>query len=402
MDKLNRISLILLSFLVALILITNIIKLFDNETIDYIQAIKVTAYDEIESFGVFLREETIVDDKLHNYMHITVESGQRIGNNQVLANIYSNASYLQISEQIEDLKREKEVLANITSSNMSNVESTKISLMINDKIAQLNHDIDKNNLKATTDIVTEIQNTSLKSAYSQMSKEELAVEKNALEEQIRQKELLLESNVTSIKSPISGSFILGIDGYEGLLDVNVDDIENLEKEGRIINKADQKLGKIITEYVWSFACAIDNDKVDAIGKSKNLQIVFSDLPTNYISISVKEVIAEEFKSVVIFTGNFTNEQILEMRTSDVRIVLNSYDGISIPKKSTRVIDNKIGVYTLSGNRSVYKEIEPIFETSDSYIIKIKPSTEIITQKDIIAGDKIITSSKYIKDNQIVK
>ncbi|MFI3226402.1 MAG: HlyD family efflux transporter periplasmic adaptor subunit [Clostridia bacterium] len=398
MGKIYRICVICLVFLTSLVIATNLTKYVFTREVEYTSALEITTYDDIESYGIFLRDEYIVENEFDSYVHIDITNGSRVKKGQDIGIIYNDRAYLEESMEISELRDKLAVINNVATITQTMSDSLKTAVQINASIAEFNQNLDPNDLSTVSYNLSEIENIALKSAYSQMTKAELADEIEILENQIAQKQLKISGDMQTVTADVTGLFIETIDSYENISEVTVDTIKEVVDAGNQNYADNEQIGKIITSHEWEFACVVDNDYVDAILKATKPRLIFESMPSNEISVTVSEVIKEDEQSVVIFAGKATNETILEMRSSNVQIVLKSYNGIKIPKQSAVVVDGVLGIYTLSGNQSSFKEIVPIFEKENYYVINI---TSQATNKDIIIGDKIITNSSVFSKTQFM-
>lgn len=389
MIKIYRCSLLLLVFLICLVVSTNFVKHAFSNKIEYSQVTAIKTYDDVLSYGIFLRNEYIVINDKNDYVHIDVNNGSRVKKGQDIAITYNNHSFLEQSVEISRLRDKLYVIDSVATITSIISDNLKTSVQINSSIAEFNQNLDPNDLSSVNYNLTEIQNTALRGAYSQLSKTELSIEKEYIEKEIALKQAEIIGEMSTITADFTGTFVQMIDSYENIQNVTVDTITDIVNTGNRNFANNEVIGKIIIDNNWKFACVVDNDEVERILDATRPRLIFESMPSNEIDVTISEIIKEENQSIIIFEGKATNETILEMRSSDVQIVLRTYSGIKIPKQSTLVINDVLGIYILNGSQKKFKEIDPIFEKENYYIIKLVNSA---TNSDIIVGDKIVTSS----------
>lgn len=399
MNKAFKVFLSIFLVLVVIVVVSNYYMLNGKQKIEYIYAQVETVYDNIEASGMFVRTEHIIENTSNDYVHITVRNGERVGKNHSVAILYSDQSYVEQSESLDILLNEQSVLNTVTNGSQSSTEVTKTSILINNMISNFNGNLNPDNLTSTEDIVSNIQTMSIRSAYSLMPQSEITVKKQQISDSINSRRNVLSENMTTIKSTVSGNFINGVDGYENIEEVNSDIILNAIENNAHIKQNQNIIGKIVPNYKWDFLVVVDLEYVQKFENNSNIKVVFESIPDRFIDVSVKKIDIEEEKAVITISGDYTNEEILSMRTSNVDIIFKTYSGIKIPKSATRIVGDKLGIYTHSGFQATFKEIKPIFDKEDYYIINTSKNA---TSADIIVGDKIVTKSIQLSDQKVMK
>ncbi len=385
MYKIGRIAWIVLGIFAILLIATNGIQSFYRNKIEYETVVYDEIFEYVDTFGIILREEKMVGANLGNYTDIVLNSGDKVAKGDTIANIYTDNSHIFIESELEELYMMREILSETTSS-VDN--SVKTSLLINDGLVNFNASLDENDITQITDNSDSIKLLSLRNAFGSMTESQIMSEIDSISSQITEKERILSSSESKILAEYAGFFISGVDGYENMSEPTVSEIEKLD--GTLIENVETKniLGKIVTSYEWYYTCAMSAEDAEIFEKEKYVDIIFSSSQDDIIEVYAEKVVYDEEKAVVYFKGDTHYDYVLNMRTSEARIILDSHYGIKIPKEATRVVDGTLGVYMASGPVSVFKTIEPIYEEDDFYVAKIK---ETGTSKDILEGDKIIIS-----------
>ena len=395
MNKLNKISVLILASLVIFLVTMHGVKYFMVGNIKYTYATKITTYEDIDTLGIFIREEILIEKSTSDLTYMLIESGDKVAQGDNIALNYSDEKYLELNEKLVMLKEEEKLLKSITVVNQNQSEGTKTAILINNQIANLNQNLDDSNIEKSDDIIEDIKNMSLKSSYSQMSKDAINLRNAELKAEIASTENLIDNHISTVKSSHAGYFICGTDGYENVSvdEINVSYMEALKNKNISLNT--DEFGKIITNFNWTLAVLVDTTMVEAMEDASRLRIYLENVSHNEIPVEIIDIKTEGDKSIVFLQGDFTSQEILEARTTDVKIILREHSGIKIPKEATRVKDGVLGIYSLRGHQAVFKKIEPIFEKDDYYLIESNGTA-------IISGDKIITESKQLNENQIVK
>ena len=103
-------------------------------------------------------------------------------------------------------------------------------------------------------------------------------------------------------------------------------------------------------------------------------------------------------AVVVFRVNVLPKEFSYKRFQSAEIVLNSIEGISVPKKALRVVDGVEGVYILVGDVVRFRAVERIAEKDGYYIAHLKTNKELFEES---VNDEILVKSLSLYDNIIV-
>lgn len=387
MNKIYKISGWILTSLAVILVFTSITKSFFRDKITYVEASYVKIYEDIDTFGVFTKEETLVERSVQGYTDLSISSGDKVSKNQTIAQVYSDDSYVRLNKEILELENLLQILESL-----DNYTNLKTNLLINDNIVNFGETLDKNKVTDIYALTNELQLLLLKKSFSTMSQVEILNEIGSINTQIATKNQSLDKNQISVFSPETGYFIEGIDGFEGINEFSVDEILELENQRVEVEIDEEYLGKIVTDFNWYYMCVVSELEYQAIKDVKNIELIFDKLPTAVISVELFDYEMDNGFVMLTFKGSSHQNEIFKLRTSNAQIILDTHYGVSVPKEATRVLDGKIGVYTVSGSNQVFKLITKIYEGYDFFLIEQKKNP---TSLDIIPGDKIIVGSKNL-------
>lgn len=396
MEKINKIILGLFVILATSVIVLNVVKYVSNGNMQYSYVTYLKTYDDIDTYGMFLRDEEIMDEKIDKLTYLVVDSGKKIAKGDTIAMLYQEEKYLDLSIELDDLYEQKELLESVTVSSQVDQDSTQTSMLLNSKIATLALNLQEGNFSESIDDIDDVKNSLLKNTYSQMELDEFAEVQVELESQIATLESQITNQVDNITSPRAGYFIYGIDGYENIEKDQID-VEYLSQayEDDIELDYSNVFGKIATGFNWQLAVVVENEQVTQMKQASKLRILIEDLSDKEILVDIVDVVVDGDKSIVYLQSNFINEDILQTRVTDVKIILREYEGLQVPKESTRIVDGVMGIYCLRGYQAVFKEINIILEKENYYLIDFNGI-------DIINGDKVIIESKELTDKQVIK
>ena len=144
---------------------------------------------------------------------------------------------------------------------------------------------------------------------------------------------------------------------------------------------------------------------------KKYTLAFPDSGDEEIDMSLYKVVSEtdSATAVAVFRVNVLPSDFGYKRFHCAEIVLNSLEGISVPKKALRVVDGVEGVYILVGDVIRFRAVERIAEKDNYYVAKLKTNKELFEEsvndevlvKSLSLYDNIIVSGKDLFDGKIV-
>ena len=359
--------------------------------IETIDAVSVTAIDKINTTGVFIRDQYPIEWKSNEMSEFLVEDGEKVSNGQNIALLFTDESSREQYAHHKELTSRLEVMKEGGAFLFDVSDNAKFSLLIKSAVsdyaeAQISGDISEIN-EATYQLnsLIDLQKNNIS------TQEEYDNEIAALENEIAKYKNAAYSG-SYIKSNKAGYFFKASDDFDerytiaGLEMLTCDDIQEA-----VENKdasPDYSVGKIVTGFEWYFAVEITDAQVKKLNNHENVKLVFPHVSTKEEPAELVEIRNEESgRNLAIFKCTHMDGQLLTNRTQQAEIVLGTYTGIKIPKTSIRQEGGKWGVYCLVGEKSVFKEIEWLFETDSYYLVKQAESID----EGLFEYDKIIIS-----------
>lgn len=368
---------------------------------------------DIDLNGFFIRDEIMLDVQKSGVVSYQFRNAQKISNGAVIANIYESEQDIINLKTIERLEKEKAILEE--AHNKETIEGQKLDLL-NSQIfsakAELVRQVDENNFSniSTTfnDLMFLINKTAV-CVNSELNYDETVASLQAQIDSLRGR---LPAQNEVVTTPNSGYFSGVVDGYESVLtpellkDLSVQKVEDILKNPP--KETPQSIGKLVNENTWSFVSTVSNKDIDGLQKAYAtdafVKLRFNSASTREITVKISRIIEEKDKatSVVVFSGSYVDEDIINMRFETPKVILGSYSGIIIPKEAIRLQDGVVneetgetadrvkGVNTLYGKTVKFKLVDVIYE--DSYVLISRPNVK----SSYVAGyDQVIIKGKDV-------
>lgn len=104
--------------------------------------------------------------------------------------------------------------------------------------------------------------------------------------------------------------------------------------------------------------------------------------------------------VVVLYSSQNEQEAEELRQESGRLILESEEGIRIPKEALRVADGENGVYVASGYTAAFRPVKILAENEDYYLVKANPKDETDT-RILRSGDEVILAAAELFDGKVV-
>lgn len=200
---------------------------------------------------------------------------------------------------------------------------------------------------------------------------------------------------SELKSDCNGFFSCFTDGFEENLNLDIkdEDIKSINFSNyETIKNDNATFGKIITDNKCLILCLIDKN-VEI--KNKKNKIYFQLNENELICDLVKIIDINNDKKIAIFSCNI-NDFLINARVENVKISLESAEGIKIYKNCLREQDGKIGVFVLDRKVVKFKPIDINYDNDDFVLCNCGENAEELNQNDLI-----IISGSNLYDGKIL-
>ena len=432
MDKptaLKRVIMTILTLLVIIYVIYVICRASFTQ-VKTITAKESVAYNAVTADAFVLHDEAYIRYSGDGIISYTVGDGDKVSINEGVAGVFDSVSSAGTRQAAERLKTRINALTMLqTNADVITRTPDELDNEIAACLITANTGINTGDLsaagKCADDILYAINERQLVTGKAKDYNEKLA-EMNEKYKEIS--EVLSEDKMNKeIKSPCTGYFVSSADGYENV--IRTDKLEELMPADMTADKLvpaeipDGVIGKTVTGVYWYAACPVSAE--DAV-RIKNAYSIKLDIPT----VSGEKIKAELYSlnqptrtsdAVAILRGTFMNSEMAALRKAKISIILNTYEGIRIPKSAvherevTRKVEDENGAeqeeskvlsgcYVKLGNEVSFREIIPVYTGEDYVISKLNVTKDEMFSKDVgvvQVYDEIITEGANLYDGKII-
>ena len=170
------------------------------------------------------------------------------------------------------------------------------------------------------------------------------------------------------------------------------------------------------------ACTVSADDALKIKNANNLKLDVPTVSSEKLKVDLYSI-NQKSKSddaVIILSGTYMNSEMSKLRREDISIILETYDGLYIPKSAVHeceltrtVVDKKgkektekqnvPGVYIKIGNEIMFKQISIIYSGEDFVVSSLDKDAEVFTDEvgRLQAYDEIVVEGANLYDGKII-
>ena len=389
-----------------------------------------TASNSIQTSVIALRHETLLTQKTKGVADFTVNQGERVCKNGIVAKIYGSESQITAQHQLEQLDLSIAQLQNLQQpgsvySFSPDTANERICLKLTEILGKANSgDLseaygEKNSLLTLLN-EKQIASGKVKDFSSRIS---------ALQAQRKTLAAQAGSSVGTLTSPVAGYFIRSTDGFENAWDlskissISASDVKQLQsrKQTPVADTA----GKISEDFNWYLVCVVPNDKLvglKQLGSDEPASVRFPFVSGMSVTATVEAVnqASADSEAAVVLKCRDMNASLAGIRCETADISVQKYTGLRVSQKaihyetkSKTVKDAKgnkstvkkevEGVYVLHGNQLIFRQIVPEFST-DSYVIcNPQPNEDTLyTESTVKLYDEVVVEGTDLYDGKVVK
>ncbi len=378
-------------------------NLVNNSRIEQVEAMEGYINDSYITNGIVLREEVVLSGSFQGEVDFIVEEGQRVSSGDKIADVYPTAADIDNVAILNSSIILKEELLDVN--NNKNPGSSEISMSyrnLMDNIIELANMQNTNGFSSVDEEIIDISVDMNKLYLATNEIDDLSNVISLVDSSIVSLSASISPITTSLYSTTSGYFIKSTDGYENI--ATFENFSNFSKEEgqNIISKAvehspsDAEYGKIVTDYRWYVAAYIPKEIYDELNENESIDISI-DNNDSILNCKINTLEKKDDEYLIILEASEDAQNAEIERIVDLEIIFRRYEGIKIPKEALRVIDGNLGVYVNFSEIAEFKNITPIYEDENYFILPIEgdENNEVKLYDDIIINGRNLYDGKYI-------
>lgn len=410
MSKLPKILLGIFAVALALLVAMQVYIVFSNPYV--VETVYKAQVDESFALkGVVARDEIVLEQEKSGAVDYEIRNGDKVAKNSVIAQMYPSEQDIATMAQVERMEAELETVKasqqGSTAATQANALTRQIN-SINDEYVSLvlNHDLDS---------LYEVKNNFLDAYNRSQILFSTATDFNAriaeLEAQIATLKQQSGSSASQVVASSSGYFVNMVDGYEG--DLTLEKASGLTAEDieAYFSQQEQEVqsnsvGKIITNAQWRYVALMDADDAMNLneGWNYNLRFPSSGDDTVVMNLVSCKIDNEADQALVVFESDRISEQTAKLRLEEAEVILNTFEGIKIPKSALHIIQtdegSEKGVYIKYGQTMQFKKVDILYENEEYFISRSIETENERSDYVRIYDDVIVKGSDFYDGKQI--
>ena len=383
----------------------------------------VSTYSEtIDTEGIAVRNEVIIENTLSGSCVGAVKNGGKVSKGQTVINVFKSADTAAAYTRMTEIDSEiAELKSMATASEDSATEVTNIEKQLDVQINKLAKSVNEGNISEASAIRSEITYLMNKRLIAMRKVEDYQERIDALNKEKTSLENSYNESPSTINAPASGYYVNYLDGYERLLtpsmlpNLTADKLENIMNQK--VAAGENPAGKLITDFSWYLACPVSKKAAEdylAVDSVYTLILPYSETG------SVKGTLVylnegEGDKLLAVFECYSLLSELCSMRSQPVKIQVKSYTGFNVKKGALHVyhdnveVKNEKGevtghkevrypcVYVIVGNQVVARRVDIVYNGEDFAICSAKSNESGY----LTLYDKIITEGKGLYAGKII-
>ncbi|MEG0833484.1 MAG: HlyD family efflux transporter periplasmic adaptor subunit [Oscillospiraceae bacterium] len=393
-----------LFFALILIYVLYQVYLFIYPTYKTEKAVNVSVLDCIETEGIAVRDEVTIDTSAGGIKNFLVNDGDKIAKGSVVAEVFASkqAAIDNLAlAQLADTQKMLEGCRDKAHASGTNIDS--LTNQIYSATAQISQYLSEDNIflalqhkNKTADMVNTFDVLLGKKIDPTAGIDAIAAQRLALQQNNA-------APLDYIYSSSDGYFVALTDGYEPLVNKSLlstmtaaQTIELIEGEKPQNTEAGGN-SKIVSDYIWNFAAAINPNDAKRFVVGTTLLLDFGSENTKNIPAVIKQIKQDSTsdRAVVIFECDYLNSSLTGLRVEEVTIRFREYKGFKVMRNSLRLEENVLGVFVKYGSTAIFKQLDVIYENEEYLISRVYTSNETF----LSLYDEVIVEGKDISVNK---
>ena len=358
--------------------------------------------DEVdEADGIITRSEEIVTSDVNGVVYPKISQGERVSKGQVVA-VVKNEQVKEVEKKIEELneKMDKLVVPSFFNNDIKLLDSE-----ISDMLTQV---IKSDYYKTFSKVGT--YKSSLDSKIQKKAKiigQESpigSVAQNYIT-QLEKYESELNLVQAEIVSPIAGTVVYKLDGYEEILTedaISLYDTKTLEKlnvpKGELIGTLQENSLKIVDNIEGYITVVLNSKNANEAEVDQKVDLRFPEIDNNLTITGRIDYINKEADGnvVITFRVNRAIEILLNYRKVKVDVIWKTTEGYKVPTTAILKTEEGNKVYILAGRSYVVeKNVDIIEEVGDYAIINGAEGYKLYLYDSIIVDASQVNLKKML-------
>ncbi|MBQ3055313.1 MAG: hypothetical protein IJC88_04335 [Oscillospiraceae bacterium] len=376
------------------------------QPVETVTAVFGEVEETISLDGIVVREEQLLYAGDTGAMEIVAEEGEKVGNGDLVAGIYASEEAIEVRREIDELNTRIKKLQTVASQGNALIDIDTVDRAIVETMASLLSYVENDQVENSAGAAESLKTRILSREYIKRDKTELQTTIDQLKTDLNELKKQDQTARKQVLANTAGFFSRETDGYESvyarsqLSELSLESYLKLNETGSVQPNDDNVIGKIVTDYVWSYATVVSAEDAARFQKGKTVTLKFEDASYPAVPAQISQVtVGDDGRALVVMDCSVYISRFTFPRKLRAEVVLKTYSGLRIPREALRVNENdQTGVYCRIDAQVKFKPVQTIYETDTYYLVDYDSTNT----KGLLLYDEVVVSAKGLEDRKMIQ
>lgn len=363
-----------------------------------------TVYESVDATAIAVRQEEVVAAGASGVTVPCLNDGDKINVGGNVAMTFSNEDDAAAYSKYAQLEQKLQYYENIESKTVGHAASVEsINKQIDENVDSYIQAIESGDSQKINSAANDVNDDLLSRQLIIGENVDLVTIIQDIRNQLSSYSVTKPNGyISTEKSGVFTSYTDGLENYidyESVSNLTADDVNSaMDKINSNTADTSANTGKLITNYNWYFVCVVPSEQTKSFSDGDKVDVALKDNENTVLPFKIVSGADNGAKeqTVLVLQCSEMNAELAAVRTTDIEIRYDSYEGIKVPTSAVHVVDDKKGVYVLISSQVKFREADIIYSTDDYVLL----SYDADNQNGIRIYDKIITQGKDLEDGKV--
>lgn len=364
-----------------------------------------TVYESVDTTAIAVRDEHTIASAADGVTVACLNNGDKVNVGGNVAMNFSNADQAATYSKYLELQQKLEYYENIEAQTVGRAASVEsINRQIDENVNSYIQAIEQGNIQMINSTSDTVNDDLLSRQLIIGENVDLVSIIQDIRNQLSSYSVTAPNGyITTDQSGVFSDYTDGLENYvdyENVTNLNPSDVNSaIEKINSNTADTSSNAGKLITSYNWYFVCVVSADDAKNFSNGDKVKVALKDNENTDLTfkiVSGAETSVGQEETVLVLQSSEMNGDLASIRSAEIEIRYNSYEGFKAPASAVHVVDDKKGVYVLISSQVKFREANIIY-TTDDYVLL---SYDADNLNGIRIYDKIITQGKDLEDGKV--
>ena len=369
--RLMRIGTVVLAVFLLIYVAFQLMR-YTGSSYSYQTVYSTTVEDTLPVTGVFFREEEPISVGQTGVLSCNYAVGEKVPIGSEVARLYKSQDAIDLQREIASLENMIDSLqrAQDAAKTSEAVLPETLNAQIAADVSELIQYRDQADFSSIESLKGELVEAFARRQIIVDAENDYSGEISELQAELDSLRARDDAVYTTYQSGVAGYFVDHVDGYEDICTPDALSEMTASDLDQMVNSytsyaADSSHVKVVTNHIWQFAFTVTEDEALSLAEGRTVRIRFPN-QSETVSMTVEElrrdVDAGEY--LVVLEGDLIDAYLLTTRVQACELIINTYEGLRVPKSAIRYEDGQPGVYVVLVDKMYFRRINVVYETAE--------------------------------------